>query len=306
MEKNGGLLFFSIPKPFEGHIGRIQTNAIQSWKASGSAARVILFGDDQGVAEAARRFGALHIPEVKKNDHGTPLVSDVFEKAAKEAGSSLLCYINTDIIVLDNLAHTAAAITLPRFLLVGRRWDLDFEEDVDFKDTEWAAKVRRTADARAVLHSNTGIDYFIFTPGLYGTIPPFAVGRTAWDNWLIYKARRERAPVINGTEMIRIIHQNHGYPARLHKNGVWQGEEACRNLALAGDLDCCFTIKDADWNLSPEGLVRGDRSRGVLRKIWNYPALHSGPGAVGSVMKGILTLRRAARLTIRRMRKNPV
>ncbi len=44
------LTIFSIPKPFEGHIGIIQRNAIQSWIAL-SGCEVILCADEYGTAE---------------------------------------------------------------------------------------------------------------------------------------------------------------------------------------------------------------------------------------------------------------
>ena len=61
-----------------------------------------------------------------------------------------------------------------------------------------------------MLHPKTGIDYFVF-PKLYLTKFDFAIGRTSWDNWLVYNARLNKHPVINGTQSIDIIHQNHDY-----------------------------------------------------------------------------------------------
>jgi len=58
------LTIFSIPKAFAGHNGIIQNNAIQSWVRLSPACQVILFGDDPGVAEAARRFGVVHVPDI--------------------------------------------------------------------------------------------------------------------------------------------------------------------------------------------------------------------------------------------------
>jgi len=48
------ITFFTTPKPFRGHIGVIQRNAIESWKRIHPSAEVILFGDEEGAAEAAR------------------------------------------------------------------------------------------------------------------------------------------------------------------------------------------------------------------------------------------------------------
>lgn len=57
------ITFFSTPKPFRGHIGVIQRNAIRSWKLAHPDAEVILFGDEEGASETARDLGARHEPE---------------------------------------------------------------------------------------------------------------------------------------------------------------------------------------------------------------------------------------------------
>jgi len=76
------LTIFSVPKPFHGRIGVIQTNAIRSWVLLRPACEVILFGNEEGTAEIASRFGIRHIPDVERNEYGTPLVSSVFSTAA--------------------------------------------------------------------------------------------------------------------------------------------------------------------------------------------------------------------------------
>ena len=51
----------------------------------------------------------------------------------------------------------------------------------------------------------------MFPKTIFNQIPDFAIGRTSWDNWLVYNARLNKHPVINGTQSIDIIHQNHDY-----------------------------------------------------------------------------------------------
>ena len=48
---------FAVPKPFQGHIGLIQENAIRSWVALDADHEVILLGDEDGTAEVSRRLG---------------------------------------------------------------------------------------------------------------------------------------------------------------------------------------------------------------------------------------------------------
>ncbi len=67
-----------LPRTFDGHIGVIQRNAIASWTRIKPTPEVILFGTEPGTAEAAAEYRLRHIPAVKCNEWGTPLVSDLF------------------------------------------------------------------------------------------------------------------------------------------------------------------------------------------------------------------------------------
>jgi hypothetical protein len=74
------LSIFAFPKPFRGHIATIQRNAISSWVRLRPQCEIFLFGDEEGTAEVAKEFGACHVSEMARNEYGTPLLSDVFEK----------------------------------------------------------------------------------------------------------------------------------------------------------------------------------------------------------------------------------
>ena len=45
--------FFAMPKAFRGHVGMIQRNAIGSWLRLTPRPEILLFGDDEGIAEFA-------------------------------------------------------------------------------------------------------------------------------------------------------------------------------------------------------------------------------------------------------------
>ena len=130
------LTIFSAPKPFTNpHIRTIQRNAIQSWKALGPDVQVILIGQEEGMAETAAEFGVMHLPDVRRNPSGTPLVSSIFDLARQACDSPLLAYINADILVLPDFLESArqAASLQSEFLLVGQRWDLDVRTPLDFE-----------------------------------------------------------------------------------------------------------------------------------------------------------------------------
>src|SRR5262245_33530010 len=75
------ITLFAMPKAFSGHIGIIQRNAITSWTRLSPRPQIILFGDEDGTAELAAELGVQHVPQVARNELGTPLVNSVFQQA---------------------------------------------------------------------------------------------------------------------------------------------------------------------------------------------------------------------------------
>jgi hypothetical protein len=273
------LTIFSVPKPFKGNFGRIQHNAIRSWTLLSPPCEVILFGNEQGTAEAAGALGLRHVSAVACNAAGTPLVSDMFAQAEKKGGGSLFCYVNSDIILLSDFLPSVQAVAsqLTRFLFVGRRWDLQLDETLEFSP-DWENTLRRRAAAEAALHPHTGIDYFVFPRGMWGTLPPFAVGRPAWDGSLIHSARTRMIPVVDATERVTAVHQNHDYSHHpLGENGVWRGPEAQHNLELAGGYRRVCTIRDATHQLTLLGLKARlfpyDLRRCVVAPVVTHPSM---------------------------------
>ena len=89
-------------------------------------------------------------------------------------------------------------------------------------------------------------DYFLYTPDVYDELPPFAVGRFGFDNWLIWKARDRGAVVIDATPSVRGIHQRHDYSHLAGGGAVMRtSDEANRNLRLIGSKSRLYTRYDA-------------------------------------------------------------
>jgi hypothetical protein len=251
------ITFFSTPKPFRGHIGVIQRNAIQSWKLAHPDAEVILFGNEEGAAEAARELGARHEPEVERNSLGTPLLSSLFDRADRLARHGRLCFLNADILLTEDFLAASRKLNQTRetSLMVGRRCDLDITETVDFSQTGWGERLRSMARAKGKLRPAQWIDYFVFPRGLLlQKVPPFAVGRPGYDNWLLWKVRSMRVPVVDATQVVMAIHQNHDYSHHPGgQSGLWQDVEARQNYALLGKGHFA-TIDNATHRLTPNGL----------------------------------------------------
>ena len=263
------LTLFSLPKPFRGHIDVIQRNALRSWTLLDPRPEVILFGDDYGTSEVARDFSFLHVPAIARNAHGTPLIGDMFAQAQRMATHDVLCYVNADILLMSDFTPAIRRLAGSRlsFLMVGQRWDMDVTEPLTL-DATWEDRLRADISRRGVLHAVTGIDYFAFQRGMWGEIPPFAIGRSIWDEWLLFRARRRGAVIVDATEVVTAVHQNHDY-RHISTAGTWDSmlnsQEALVNQKLGGGPDRQFTLYDANLLLTPKGLVPATRPEHVRR-----------------------------------------
>lgn len=260
------LTIFTTPKPFEGHVGVIQRNAIGSWAHLHPECEVILLGDEPGAAEMARELGVRYEPGIRRNEWGTPLLDSIFSRAQQIASYDLLCYVNCDIVLLPCFTQALAAVrSLPKLLMVGRRWDVPLTQPICFEERDWEARLRELAARSGQEQLPYAVDYFLFRRGLYRDVPPLAVGRRYWDHWLVWKARSTKVPVIDASTDVLALHQNHDHaydPAG--PNGAKSREEMRRNRALAGGQLHLYTIDHATHRLV-NGRIEGKRGR------WHAP-----------------------------------
>jgi len=255
------LTIFCIPKSFRGTSAVVQRNAMLSWNSLRPACEIFVFGNEEGVAEACLEIGARHFPNIPVNEFGTPLVDYAFRETALHAANPLLCYVNSDILIFPDLLASAQLLTksFADFLAVGRRWNFDGEEAaISLPDIASQKALKARIRSQGVLYDRSNIDYFLYPKRCFPDIPPFAVGRPAWDNWMIYEARRLQFAVIDATEAVFAGHQNHDYAHTAEgraggKPALWNGGEAERNRRLAGGH--LFDIDDSTHRLTAGGTV---------------------------------------------------
>jgi hypothetical protein len=257
------LTIFTIPKPFQGHVGTIQRNAIQSWTLLRPRPEVILFGNEKGTAQVAAELGLRHEPQIASNEYGTPLLDDLFRRAELDADSQWMCYVNADILLLSDFGKAVEHVTksFEKFLCVSKRISLDVTEALSFA-ANWEAllKARRCASGKSGDH--TAIDVFVFPKGAYRNVPDFGIGRLWFDQWLIKAAKVEKVPVVDLSLVAPVLHQNHDYN---HVDGgrerIWQGKEAEHNLQLYGGVKHAYTLLEATHELTGDGTFRKVRLR---------------------------------------------
>lgn len=268
------ITLFTAPKPFtEPHINTIQRNALSNWLALGEVVQVVAIGDEMGIAEACEDLGIRHLPDVRCNEMGTPLISSIFDLARSVSESPYLMYSNADILFLPEIINVVRVIAgeLEKFLVVGQRWDLDVESPFDFSKG-WGDRLKARVQSEGCLHGQTGSDYFIYPRACFLDIPDFAVGRAGWDNWMIFHARWQHWAVVNATHEITVVHQNHDYAHLPGGIKHFYQPETVDNVQKAGGRRSIFRLTDATHIFNDGEMRRKPLSwRSFWREVEIFP-----------------------------------
>jgi len=238
----------------------IQRNAIRSWTQLGADVEVLLMGNEEGMAEFANEYQVKHFPDVECSQEGTPYISSMFELARSESDSPYMAILNADIILMPDFVESAKQVAnqVKDFLFLGRRWDLDVEEELEFVPG-WEIALHEEVDSHGILHGPVGSDYFLVPRHLLHDMPQFTIGRSGWDNWTIYHAVESGWPVVDVPHSAMIIHQNHDYSHLPGNKPPYDLPETKKNIQIAGGVKTMYTVLEAnqilvDGSLKPAPL----------------------------------------------------
>lgn len=211
--------FFANVRPFTGEFAEIQRVAISSWLETHRGAEVTILGDVEGAFDVAMDMGVGWVQDVEANERGTELVSDIWRQGVADANNEWICALNSDNVMGANIVMATEALKdVEHPFVTGQRWDVD---------------PGRPKGAK--LHPPCGVDWFLFRAGTVPVeeIPPFAVGRTLYDNWLVWAAiEKWGMTVIDATTDVTVIHINHGFPEYGNKAKMIASEERAENERL--------------------------------------------------------------------------
>ncbi len=203
------LVIFTCPRGFKGRYEIAQNNSIGSWKQLQPCPKIVLLGDDEGVKEAAEKHNCVHIPEVERNKYGTPLIYDLFGKTTEMVKGTHYLYANSDIMLFQSLLDVIPAIPFGQYLGIGRRQNVKTTRAIEFTEG-WDSRIIRRSLVLGRPDNWNAKDYFLFSKDSLPEIPKdFAVGRYAWDSWLVSECLRRKLPVVNLTPVVCAIHQAH-------------------------------------------------------------------------------------------------
>ena len=275
-------IFSSCKPSTKAPFSAIHCNAIGSWSRLEPTPEIILFGNEKhepGISELAERHGCRQVADVKRNRWGTPLVGPFMLTAQRIASNELLGFVNTDIILCQDFMEAIAriAVELRQFVMIGTKWNLEGEAPRMKFHKGWQERIRSLAKERGQSHYRTGTDYLMFTKGVYRggfykrlrdrperhihpdfpvEFPPLAWARLRTDTWLVWQALRREIPVVDATEVVFVIHQEHPHQAGvigLERNTpeIRLNEKLAERRISGGGR-----VSNATWVLTKKGLVK--------------------------------------------------
>lgn len=242
-------LFTILKSMDDSHIAMLQRNALRSWQRI-PGVEILVFGDKSGSKKVCKELGVKHLPKIATNESGLEKVSDAFHRAWEVGTHDLMCYVNADIILPPIFGDVIASINAVQFLMVGQRHNTPVDFEIDFTPGWWG-RVKAHALATGHRHTVNGIDYFVHRRKAFDPLPDLYCGRFYWDNYMIWRAQNDGIPVIDATEAVFCIHQDHDYshfPGGLGALGV--GEESTANQRHLPE-GVVRTVADADLRLIP-------------------------------------------------------
>lgn len=282
------LTLFTIPKPFDGQTNIFQRNAIASWKQLEPFVDIVLIGDEHGTAEVADEFGVHHLPNMKRNQFGTPIVSSAFSLVREYSTAPYLAWCNADIILFEDFVQaigrlidcpdtvrtyqnsmTTTGAGSKNFLAIGRRTEIELNRLVDFDSQDAIENLKSQSRRTGRLGPIVCKEFFVFPNGLYSHIPDFAVGRGNWDNWMVHQAKKMGVPVVSVSDCVMALHPTHNYShvAGGRWNCYVSGAEARQNQQLASRR-YLISGSTCDFRLNSNS-IRPSRMKSMHGEFWS-------------------------------------
>lgn len=203
-----------LPMPFEGKDDIAQRNSIHSWVLLEPKPEIILLGNEKGVREIVQQFGAIHIPDIDRNECGDLSVRSVLEQGYDRASHDIVAYVDADVILFQDFAEAIERVhsDFLLYMTCGYRRTIKVDRRMNFRpdwqDRLWEQVQRKGKQFRQGMGS--GSDYFMTPAGFpFPDIPDFSVGAGHWDGWRMWAALQVGAQLVDTTAIIRAIHQEH-------------------------------------------------------------------------------------------------
>ena len=174
----------------------------------------VVFTNESTIANECRRQGFDVLPVRVTAAGGIPVLKYMYEDTMNTYSSSFYGYSNSDILFSETLIQTLSWIlntsinfTNP-IMIVGKRTNVS---RLKLNDTLSWKKFHAVALCRGVVFAGKAEDYFITSRSYpWNDIPEVVIGRPAYDNWIVYNARKNNHTLIDATKTLLAVHQTTG------------------------------------------------------------------------------------------------
>lgn len=156
----------------------------------------------------------VHVPAfvTRNNKYGLPQLESLFMYAYElYPRASTYTYVNSDLITDKSFYRTIKFVSEKLrgtdLVIVGTRADVVWNKNWSWtKDFDFTSKFKSGTMAR-----QDAVDYFVTTRNAirWHSVPPFVIGRPAFDNWLVnYAAQSPHVLLIDASKTIKMLHQS--------------------------------------------------------------------------------------------------
>lgn len=237
-------------------------NATLSWDQIKPQPQILVFGDVPTRLMTSTMELVLHYSQ---EPDGRPHF-DSFIRIAEEASiHDVVMYATDHLIFLPGLKETVELVAsqFDRFLLMGRRWDINIPGFLDFVGGRWWQELLTHMRGHK-LGSVGAKDWLIWRKPFPEPIPPFIMGIPWYDTWMAVQAEELGIQRIDASATVRAIHPIHGFPFPGGIVGRRDDPRYAYNESLAPGCAHRGHITDSEW------VVVGKPGRPILREREDY------------------------------------
>ena len=128
------ITIFCTPKDFIGEFSIIQKNALFSWRSISNDIEILIMGNSDGTREISKEVNGIHVEDIEYSNENVPLVSSLFSNAQRIAKYDSICYLNSDIIISDEIFNAFSTIKnkFSRYLGIAYRYNINCKKQYNF------------------------------------------------------------------------------------------------------------------------------------------------------------------------------
>lgn len=256
------LTIATTPRPLDNEFNqRGFKNAVMSWDQIRPRPQIIVFGNVPSRCMTSTMELVLHYP---REPDGRPYFNSFIDIAEEAAIHEVVMYVTDHLIFLPGLKEVVELVCsrLDRFLLMGRRWEADFDQLIDFTRVAWPNLLNIAIQHTQELGSIGAKDWLAWKKPFPAPIPPFIMGIPWYDTWMAVRAEELGIPRVDATLAIKAVHPRHGFPFAGGIKGRQQDPRWELNHQLALGCEHRGHVTEAEWVVVHNTLVRRKSFRG--------------------------------------------